>query len=114
MCMIITEDCINSASCGAICVQCNSCGRFGGSSKVIQKSKLYMLTSELKEYMEHINNEEYDTLLQQKNIVSSINSISKQCVDILTELGAFKEVPEDCFDMSGLKIKYSEWINSED
>ena len=81
MCMIITEDCINSASYGEICVQCNSCGRFGGSSKVIQKSKLYMLMSELKEYMEHINNEDIRYRVYRKGVgINEFSNVLKRII----------------------------------
>lgn len=114
MCMSVMDNCINKASYGEICVHCNACGRFGGSKEDILKSELLMLMEELKEYSYHILHDEYDTLLQQKNVVSSINTISGKCVGILTELGAIKEVSEDCFDMYGLKIKFSEWINGNE
>lgn len=114
MCMSIDENCINHASYGEICVHCNACGRFGGNKDGILKSKLVMLMKDLETYSHKILYDEYDTLLQQKNIVSSISRISSECVGVLTELGAFKEVSEDCFDMYGLNIKFSDWINNND
>jgi len=113
MSIAVTENCINPASYGEICVHCNACGRFGGSSETIKKSELYMLMEELKELAEKIHDEQYDTLLQQKNIIFSINQISNQCKKLFTELGVVKEVPDGYINMYGLDITYSEWINSE-
>lgn len=110
MSIAVMKDCINPASYGEICVNCNACGRFGGNSETIAKSKLYMLMRELKELTEKILNEDYDTLLQQKNITSSIRTISEKCNNIFIELGAAKEVPKGSWDGYGFDIKFSEWM----
>jgi hypothetical protein len=110
MCLSVMDNCINRASYGEICVQCNACGRFGGSKEYMAKLKLYMLMQELKEHAENILEEDFDTVLQQKNIVLRIQSISKECSEMLTELEIIKEVPEGSFGLCGLDIKFSEWL----
>ena len=119
MSIIATENCINLSSYGEICVQCNACGRFGGNQEDIAKAKLIMMMNLLKEYTYQLLDKDYDTLLQQKNIVLSIHSISEECVDLFNELGAIKEytyqlldkeTPDGLINLYGIDIKFSKWI----
>ena len=110
MSIVVTENCINPSSYGEICVQCNACGRFGGNQEDIAKAKLIMMMNWLKEYTYQLLDKDYDTLLQQKNIVSSIHSISEECIDLFNELGAIKETPDGLINLYGVDIKFSKWI----
>lgn len=78
ICLNVKDNCKNlMESYGEICVGCNCCGRINNSKEAVAKANIIVNIRRLKEVAGELCEEDFDTMVQTLNILSSIKSCSK-------------------------------------
>lgn len=98
ICLNVKDNCKNvMESYGEICVGCNCCGRINNSKEAVAKANLIINIRHLKEVAEELFEEDFDTMAQTINILSSIKSYSKNIDKNLNLLSAESNKPFNSF-----------------